>query len=86
MFMHSCARLFATPWTVASQAPLYMEFSKQKYWSALPFPPPGHLPNLGIKPMSPALAGRFFTTESPGLTKSKLTFLVFPWYIMQIMS
>ena len=84
--MHSCAQLFATPWTVAIQAPLYMEFSKQEYWSALPFPPPGHLPDLGIKPMSPALAGRFFTTESPGLTKSKLTVLVFPWYIMQIMS
>ena len=84
--MHSCAQLFATPWTVAIQAPLYMEFSKQEYWSALPFPPPGHLPDLGIKPMSPALAGRFFTTESPRLTKSKLTFLVFPWYIMQIMS
>ena len=63
--MHSCAQLFATPWTVAIQAPLYMEFSKQEYWSALPFPPPGHLPDLGIKPMSPALAGRFFTTESP---------------------
>ena len=86
MFMHSCARLFATPWTVASQAPLYMEFSKQEYWSALPFAPPGDLPNPGIRPMSPALAGRFFTTESLGLTKSKLTFLVFHWYIKKIMS
>ena len=65
--MHSCARLFATPWTVASQAPLYMEFSKQEYWSELPFAPPGDLPNPGIRPMSltsPALAGGFFTTSA----------------------
>ena len=54
--MHSCARLFATPWTVASQAPLYMEFSKQEYWSALPFAPPGDLLHSGMEPASPALA------------------------------
>ena len=59
----------ATPWTVAHQAPLSMEFSRQEYWSELPFPIPGDLPNLGINPaslVSPALAGRFFTTEPPG--------------------
>ena len=60
--------LIATPWTVAHQAPLSMGFSRQEYWSGVPFPPPGHLPNPGIEPSfpeSPALAGRFFTTESP---------------------
>ena len=43
-----------------------MEFFRQEYWSGLPFPSPGDLPNPGIEPMSPALAGRFFTTEPPG--------------------
>ena len=58
-----------TPWTVARQAPLSMEFSRQEYWSRLPFPPPGDLPDPGIEPMSPvspALVGGFFTTEPPG--------------------
>ena len=54
-----------TPWTVAHQAPLCMNFSQKKYWSGLPFPPPGDLPDPGIKPTSPALAGGFFTTEPP---------------------
>ena len=61
--------LFVTPWTVAHQAPLSMGFPRQEYWSGLPFPPPGHLPNLGMEPTSPAspaLAGGFFTTELPG--------------------
>ena len=62
----SCIWLFASPWTVACQAPLSMEFSRKEYWSGLPFPPPGDLPDLGIEPSSPALAGRFFTTEPPG--------------------
>ena len=60
---------FETPWTVACQAPLTMEFSRLEYWSELPFPPPGDLPKPGIKPTSltsPALAGGFFTTEPPG--------------------
>ena len=51
-----------TPWTVARQDPLSVGFSRQEYWSGLPFPPPGHLPHPGIKPTSPALAGGFFTT------------------------
>ena len=54
----SCVRLFATLWTVAHQAPLSMGFSRQEYWSRLPFPPPGDLPDLGIKLrclVSPAL-------------------------------
>ena len=58
--------LFAVPHTVACQALLSMEFSRQKYCSRLPFPPPGDLPDPGIKPtslMSSALAGEFFTTS-----------------------
>ena len=61
--------LFLTPWTVAYQAPLSIEFSRQEYCNGLPFPLPGDLSDPGIKPaspMSPALAGRFFTTEPPG--------------------
>ena len=54
-----------TLWTVARQSPLSMEFSRQEYWSGLPFPSPGDLPNPGIKPGSPALVGVFFTTEPP---------------------
>ena len=62
-------QLFATPWTVARQAPLSMELSWQEYWSGFSFPPPGDLPDLGIEPTSPAspvLAGGFFTAEPPG--------------------
>ena len=62
---------FATPWTVALQAPLSMEFSWQQYWSELSFPSLGHLPDPGIEPESPALADRFFTTEPPGKPKLK---------------
>ena len=51
----SHVRLFATPWTVALQAPLFMGFSRQEYWSGLPFPSPGDLPDLGIEPRSPTL-------------------------------
>ena len=63
---------FATPWTVACQAPLSMGFSRQESWSGLPFSSPGDLSNPGIEPMSPALAGRFFITEPPGnITQQK---------------
>ena len=57
----------ATPWTVAHQAPLFLEFSRQEYWSGLPLPTPGGLP-VGTEPVSlvpPALAGGFFTTMPP---------------------
>ncbi|KAM7239638.1 hypothetical protein CapIbe_009133, partial [Capra ibex] len=47
-------QLFATPWTVARQAPLFMGFSRQEYWSGMSFPTPGHLLNPGIEPMYPA--------------------------------
>ena len=60
----SCLSLF-DPWTVAHQAPLSMGFSRQGYWSGLPCPPPGDLPDPGIESASPALAGRFFTDSEP---------------------
>ena len=55
-----------TPWTVAHKAPMSMGFPRQQYWNGLPFPSPEGLPDPGIEPTSPALAGRFFTTEPPG--------------------
>ena len=60
-------RLFATPWTVGNQAPLSMEFSRQEYWSGLPYPSPGDLPNLGIKSRSPALQADALPSEPPGM-------------------
>ena len=62
----SRVQLFVIPWTVACQAPLSMGFSRQEYWSGLPFLSPRGLPNPGMEPESPALTGRFFTTEPPG--------------------
>ena len=62
----SCVQLFVTPWTGAHQAPQSMVFSRQEYWSGLPFPPPGDLPDPGIKLQSLSLAGRFFSTEPLG--------------------
>ena len=56
---------FVTPWSVAHQAPLSMGFPRQEYWSGLPFPSPGDLPNPGIELEPPALGGGFFTTEPP---------------------
>ena len=57
--------MFVTPWTVAHQAPLSMGFSRQEYWSGLPFPSPGDLPNPGIKPGSPALQADSLPSEPP---------------------
>ena len=68
--MLSCfsrVQLFASLWTVAHQAPLSVKFSRQEYWSGLPCPPPGDLPDPGMEPkslMSPALLGEFFTTST----------------------
>ena len=64
--MLSCSVMSDSICTVAHQTPLSMGFSRQEYWSGLPFSPPGDLPNPGIGPASPALAGRFFSTEPPG--------------------
>ena len=68
----SRVRLFATPWTVAYQAPPSMGFSRQEYWSGLLFPSPGDLPNPGIKPKSPALQADALTSELPGYSKNHI--------------
>ena len=66
MKLLSRVQLFATLWTVAYQAPLSMGFSRQKYWSGLPFPSPGDLPDPGIEPGFPALEADALTSEPPG--------------------
>ena len=73
MYVHvpSCfsrVQLFATPWTVAHQAPLSIRFSRQEYWSGLPCPPPGDLPNPGFKPTSPMAP----TLQADSLPRSHL--------------
>ena len=67
----SRVRLFATLWTVAYQAPPPMGFSRQEYWSGLPFPSPGDLPNTGIEPRSPTLEADALTSEPPGKEMNK---------------
>ena len=62
----SHVRLLAPPWTAACQAPLSMGYPRQEYWSGLPSPPLGDPPDPRIKPVSPTLAGRFFSTATPG--------------------
>ena len=68
----SHVRLFATPWTVAHQAPPSMGFSRQEYWSGLPFPSPGDLPNPGIEPGSSALEADALTSEPPNEEEKKI--------------
>jgi len=65
LFGHSVTSDSATPRFVAHQTPLSIGFFRQENWSGKPFPSPGNLPKLGIKPTCPALAGRFFTAELP---------------------
>ena len=74
---------FATPWTVAGQAPLSMGFSRQEYWSGLPFPLPGNLPRDRTPVMSPALAGEFFSTSptSASLVAQSCPSLCNPWTV-----
>ena len=62
----SHVQLFVTPWTAACQAPLSMGFSKQEYWSGLPFPSPGDLPDPGIEPGSPSLQANALLSKPPG--------------------
>ena len=62
----SCLQLFVMLWTVAHQAPLSMEFSRQEYWGGLPFPSPGDLPNSGIEPECPAWQADSFYSEPAG--------------------
>ena len=71
----SCLTL-AIPWTVARQASLSMKFSRQEYWSGLPFPSPGDLPSPGIEPWYPALQGDSLLTELPGKPKDINSFLI----------
>ena len=71
----SCPTLLFTPWTAAFQAPLSMGFSRQEYWSRLPFPPPGDLLNPGIEPASPALQADSLPAEPLGM---KPTYLQHP--------
>ena len=69
MLSHSVVSVstqFVTPWIVAHQAALSMKFSRQEYWSGLPFPPPGDLPELGIEPESPELQADSLPPEPPG--------------------
>ena len=76
--------LSATLWTAAHQAPLYMGFQRQEYWSRFPFPPPGDLPGPGIEPeslVSPALAGRFFTTKPHGKPQYNAYYMIIIMYI-----
>ena len=68
---HLLSLTLVTPRTVARQASLSMGFPRQKYWSGLPFPSPGDFPSPWIEPVSPALAGGFFTTEPPGKSSRK---------------
>ena len=75
----SCVRLFATPWTIAYQAPQSMEFSRQEYWSGLPFPSPGDLPDPGIEPGSPTLWADALLSEPPGKPLSSSRNLQTEW-------
>ena len=63
---HSVMSDFVTPWIVACQAPMSIEFSRQEYWSGLPFPSPGDLPNPGTEPRSPALQAASLPSEPRG--------------------
>ena len=78
---------FVTPWTVAHHARLSMKFSRQEYWSGLPFPPSGNLLNPGIEPtslVSPALAGRFFTIEPPGKPSIYFSMKYIYWFVFPV--
>ena len=74
MCILSLIPLFATPWTIVFQAPLSMGFPRQEYWSGLSFPSPVDLPDSGIEPLPPALAGGFFTTEPLGKPSFKVSY------------
>ena len=78
MKLLSRVRLFVTPWTVGHQAPPSMGFSRQEYWSGLPFPSPGDLPGPGIEPGSPALWADALPSEPPGIGKLILACTQFP--------
>ena len=70
--MLSPVQHFETPWCVAHQAPLSVRFPRQEYWSGLPFPPPGDLPESGLKSRSPALQAGSLPSEPPGGNAQKM--------------
>ena len=84
----SHGQLFVTPWTVAYEAPQSMEFSRQEYWSGLPFPSPGDLPNPGIKPRSPALQADALLSEPPSFLHSLYIWIIVFYHmcLLQIFS
>ena len=86
LFSHSgMFNSFVTPWTVAHQASLSIGFPREEYQSGLPISSPGDLPDPRIEPRSPALAGRFFTTESLGKPESLLFFIFnFNWRLITL--
>ena len=87
LFSHQVVSNSVTPWTVARQAPLFTGFPWQEYWSGLSFPSPGDLPNPEIKPMSPALAGGFFTTtEPPGKPMPQNRYAINTWVMTETFS
>ena len=73
----SYVQLFATPWTIAHQTPLSMEFSRQEYWSGFPFPFPGDLPDPRLKPRSPALQAGALPSEPPEKPRHQIISLYF---------
>ena len=76
----SRVRLFATPWTVSYQAPPSVGFSRQEYWSGMPFPSPGHLPSPGIEPRSPALQAYALPFEPPEKPVVSIYFSAAPYF------
>ena len=84
----SHGQLFATPWTVAYEAPQSIEFSRQEYWSGLPFPSPGDFPNPGIEPRSPTLQTDALPSEPPSLLHSLYIWIIVFYYmcLLQIFS
>ena len=75
-----CVQLLAIPWTVDYQAPPPMGFSRQEYWSGLPFPSPGDLPNPGIEPRCPTLEADALTSEPPGKPRIQLDHSILPCF------
>ena len=77
----SHVQLFATSWTVVDQVPKSMEFSREEYWSGLPFPSPGDLSSPGTEPWSPALQAGTLPSESPGNVESCIRDYLYFWFV-----
>ena len=82
IYIYARVCLFGTPWTIACQAPLSMEFFRQEYWNGLSFPSPGDLPDPGIELASPVWAGGFFTTAPPRKPYIYIYVLYYYYYYM----